>query len=320
MAKKGFTLVELMVVIVIIGILLGLLLPAVQAAREMVRKTSCTNNLRQIGLAMQVYHNSLSTFPSGYIFNGPPASNVVPQIPAKATRRFDATPPSVQINPSRPGWGWAALLLPYVEQSALANEIDFHRSVEDPGNATPRGRQLNTYICPSDTGVAVFDVIDENDSVMGRAATNSYAACFGSMGLINTHPGNGNGVFQRNSRTQTKDIKDGLSHTLAIGERPGGFAQAPWAGVMTGGTVRTTVGARVYSAVTEKAPAMALARIGRRKLNSPYSEPYDFFSPHRQIVLFLYADGSVHGLPHTTDMEVLHALATKAKLEAFSGE
>ena len=319
MKKKGFTLVELLVVIAIIGILVSITLPAVQAARELVRKTSCTNNLRQIGLAMQIYHNNLSTFPSGYIFNGPPASNVVPQIPVNAIKRFDATPPAVQINPSRPGWGWAALLLPYLEQSALANEIDFNISVEAPASAASRSRPLRSYICPSDTGVDVFEVIDENDSVMGRAASNSYAACFGSMGLINTHPGNGNGVFQRNSRTQDKDIKDGLSQTLAIGERPGGFAQAPWAGVMTGGTVRTTVGARVYSAVTEKAPAMALARIGRRKLNSPYSEPYDFFSPHRQVVLFLYADGSVHGLHQTTDMEVLHALATKAKLEGPRG-
>jgi prepilin-type processing-associated H-X9-DG protein len=106
------------------------------------------------------------------------------------------------------------------------------------------------------------------------------------------------------------DIRDGTSTTIAVGERGDFFAQSPWAGVIGGGTTRTTLGAPVYSSEAEPAPSMVLARVGFKPLNSPLSEPYDFFSPHPQIVNFLFADGSVHAIKTSIDIALMQALAT----------
>jgi hypothetical protein len=147
---------------------------------------------------------------------------------------------------------------------------------------------------------------------LATAATNSYAACFGAGGLINTQPDNSNGIFFRNSQVHIPDVTDGTSNTLAIGERASLFVQSPWSGVMTGGTTRITPNAPVYTSITELAPTMVLAHMGWHALNDPYSEPYNFFSPHRAFVQFVFADGSVHPLSGSTDVTILQALATYA--------
>ncbi|MCA9133857.1 MAG: DUF1559 domain-containing protein, partial [Planctomycetales bacterium] len=102
--QRGFTLVELLVVIAIIGVLVGLLLPAVQAAREAARRMQCTNNLRQLGLAVHNYESANRRLPSGWI-----ANNLR----------------------GEPGWGWAAALLPFMEGSNLHQQIDFGIAIED---------------------------------------------------------------------------------------------------------------------------------------------------------------------------------------------
>jgi prepilin-type N-terminal cleavage/methylation domain-containing protein len=323
---RGFTLVELLVVIAVIGILVALLLPAVQAAREAGRKISCRNNLRQIGTALQLYHESLKSFPSGYIwFGNRPATSAGGSGSGGGSnrqppfgRRFDAVPPTLNIPPNRPGWGWAALLLPYVEQKPLHAQINFGIPVEDVRSSLVRATSLSYLTCPSDIDTGSFTVLDEVNAPLGQASTNSYAACFGSYGLINIDPDNGNGMFQRNSHHNVADIRDGTSHTLAIGERGAILTQTPWAGVMTGGTCRTRAGAPVYTAATEKAPAMVLARVGNRTINSRYSEPYDFFSAHHGLAYFVFADGSVRPLMATTDLNILHAMATRNQREAQS--
>jgi type II secretory pathway pseudopilin PulG len=305
-------LVELLVVIAIIGVLVALAGPAIQFARESARRTQCRNNLKQLGLGLQMYHDTFGSFPSGYIYNGPPLPPP-PPIPSDTsqTRIVDAPPPQPVFQANGPGWGWAALMLPFVEQQAASDQIPFHLAVEAPGSEVVRSITMAHLTCPSDTRTGVYTVLHELNGPIGPAATNSYAACFGSGGLMNTDPDYGTGIFQRNSHVRNDDIGDGLTHTIALGERCAMFAQAPWAGVMTGGTVRTTPSAPVYGAVTELAPAMALARIGNRILNSPYSEPYDFFSPHIVVVFFVFADGSVQGLSTSTDHDTLHSLATR---------
>src|SRR5262249_58764008 len=111
---------------------------------------------------------------------------------------------------------------------------------------------------------------------------------------------------------------DGTSSTLAVGERASLFVKAPWAGVMMGGTVRTTPGAPVYTAMVHPAEPMAMARVGNKPFNSPDSEPYDFFSPHTRAVQFVFADGSVRRLASSDNAEVMKALGTRAGDETLS--
>ncbi|MFO0817655.1 MAG: DUF1559 domain-containing protein [Pirellulales bacterium] len=326
--KSGFTLVELLVVIAIIGVLVSILVPAVQAARESARVMSCKNNLKQLGLAAQLYHDTHGTFPPAYLAELAPTL-IVPGVnsdgvksvlsgsglggmTADQWKRFDAPPPAPQvIMPQTPGWGWAALLLPFMEGQTIHDQIDFNSPVEDPKHNAVRKLSIRQLNCPTDWHVGVYTILTEGNEPIVDAHTSSYTSNFGSYGLINQDPDTGNGMFQRNSGHRLASILDGTSQTILFGERGAMLAKAPWAGVVTGGTCRTTPGAPVYSAVVERSPVMAMVRIGNRTLNSPYSEPYDFFSPHRGIVNFVFADGSVRAQATTIELTTLHALSTR---------
>jgi hypothetical protein len=229
------------------------------------------------------------------------------------TNRLDRPPnvPPWTLVPNDPGWGWAASLLPFLEQSSLAWAIDFSLPVQSATNLNARLSLLRLYTCPSDRYTGVFTVLSGKNMPLADAATNSYAACYGTLGNMNLYPDAGNGVFYRNSWTRIADITDGTSNTLALGERASLFVQAPWAGVMTGGSVRTTPGAPVYRSMIEPPQVMVMARVGKRPFNDPNSEPYDFFSPHTGMVYFVLVDGSVHGLTSELDLNVIQALGTR---------
>jgi prepilin-type processing-associated H-X9-DG protein len=156
------------------------------------------------------------------------------------------------------------------------------------------------------------------NSQVGLAATNSYAASYGALGLVDLQPEQGNGLLMRNSRFRIQDVPDGLSNTLALGERCAMLVRTPWAGVMTVAYAVTTPGAPVYTTITEGAPVLVMARISNRPLLVPNSEPYDFFSAHAGLVQFAFADGSVHALSGDVSVEVLQALATRAGGEVIS--
>src|SRR5262249_38073745 len=265
--------------IAIIAVLIGLLLPAVQRVREAANRSSCLNNLKQMGLALHNYHDTYGSFPSGYLYvyvPPPPPSQAPPPV---TQMKFDRPPPPPYV-PNSPGWSWAALLLPFLEQDNLYARINFALPVEGVTSQDVRTTRERPYTCPSDYGAGVFSVHSEQGPPLADAATNSYAACYGALGLLGTDPENGNGLFARNSRIEMRHLLDGSSNTLAIGERASLFTPTPWAGVMTGGTARTAPNAPVYVSLIFPAPTMVMARVGQKPLNDPYSEPYDFFSPH----------------------------------------
>jgi prepilin-type N-terminal cleavage/methylation domain-containing protein/prepilin-type processing-associated H-X9-DG protein len=201
---RGFTLIELLVVIAIIGVLVAVLLPAVQTAREAARRVQCTNNLKQFGLALHNYHDRVGTFPPGYV--------------ARVAK--DGTDLG-------PGWGWAACLLGDLEQVNLQNQVRFELDIGDPANATARTDSLSVFLCPSDGRSGTF--IPE-DSAAAVAHAN-YAGVFGSNELKDG-PGIGNGTFHRNSRIRIADLTDGLSNTLLVGERGRRVSVATWPGAV----------------------------------------------------------------------------------------
>ncbi|TMQ34640.1 MAG: DUF1559 domain-containing protein [Planctomycetota bacterium] len=295
--RDGFTLIELLVVIAIIGILVGLLLPAVQKVREAANRTSCLNNLKQLGLALHNYHDTLGSFPSGY----------------RCVKQADPTW-------TAPGWGWGALLLPFVEQEPLGKQIRFDLPVEDPANLSVRRAQLKLFTCPSDRSTGVFTVLDAAGNAIAEAATNSYAACYGAGGEIGDAPDAGNGIFFRNSRVRFADVRDGTSMTLALGERGALFTRTAWAGALTRGTTRVTPGAPTLSTAVEAAPTQTLAHTGSHTLNDANADPDDFFTPHVGVGMFLFADGSVRPLQNNVDLTLLQALSTRACGEVVSGE
>jgi prepilin-type N-terminal cleavage/methylation domain-containing protein/prepilin-type processing-associated H-X9-DG protein len=288
--RCGFTLVELLVVIAIIAVLIGLLLPAVQKVREAANRASCQNNLHQIGLALHNYHDSQGSFPSGYR---------CPQ-------------PQANADYTSPGWGWAALLLPYIEQGNLAGQINFALPIEDPSNLAARTMVVKLYVCPSDRSTGVFTVYDKSNNPLAQAATNSYAACHGVGVDLDEELDDFNGMFSRNSRVRIADVTDGTSNTLAVGERGAFFTQTTWAGAISFGTTRLTSGAPVNDPrVIEDAPTQALAHIDVETINDPRGDPEDFFTPHTAVANMLFVDGSVHALGMTVSLPVLQALATR---------
>ena len=283
---RGFTLIELLVVIAIIAVLIGLLLPAVQAAREAARRIQCVNNLKQVGLALHNYHDALGAFPMSY------------------AARSRTLPVDGQTD-TAPGWGWASMILPQMEQGPIFNAVNFVLAVEAPQNATVIRTAMAAYVCPSDVTNGPFPVLDGSTAgnALATMTPSSYAACVGndltdsSTGLNND--GLGNGVMFRNSRVRLADITDGSSQTIMVGERAWANVQGVWAGVVTNATTRRgpmnrcpATGALFYAAAT-------LVQAHGHLLNTdtdPDGGLDDYSSLHPGGANFVFGDGSVRFL------------------------
>jgi prepilin-type N-terminal cleavage/methylation domain-containing protein/prepilin-type processing-associated H-X9-DG protein len=297
-ARHGFTLVELLVVIAIIGVLVGLLLPAIQAARESARRTQCTNNLKQIGVACLNYHDTFRVLPSGYIANVPYADTV----------------------PTSPGWGWAALILPMMEETGLYGSLNFKLPIEHPGNSAVR-KTVSAYLCPSDQlEITDFQLVDGNGRPVARVAPSSYAASVGSD-ASEADAETGNGVFYRNSSLRIAQITDGTSHTVMIGDRGWGQVKGTWAGAVN--LALTQAGAlNPWQSATATAPVLTLVHNNWVNIVTDSDGGLDDFSSfHTDGANVLFADGSVHFVASITvdgdERRAFWALGTRAGGESL---
>lgn len=301
MKQRGFTLVELLVVIAIIGILVGILLPAVQMVRESARRTQCLNNLRQLGLAVQNYEGSHKQIP-----------------PSRPADRFLA---------------WPVLLMPFLEANNLHQRFDVQAQyhAQDP-SVVIEGMQV--MICPSRRSGIPISVGETNGSPPG--AVGDYAGNAGSHAhhlncewalFENEVDGVFNSAFSRDNRVVNfrltgqikgrygfEDVTDGLSNTQFIGEK---FVSSDRLGEAGGNGDGC-----IYNG-DEPATFMRLAGRDLRLSSSPDDETVAGFFPvfgsaHPGTVGFVFGDGSTHTLTVDTDEDVLANLSARNDGQAFT--
>jgi len=316
-SRVGFTLIELLVVIAIIAILIGLLLPAVQKVREAAARMSCTNNLKQIGLALQNYHDTNGAFPSGYYacYNYPNApwgttSTPFPSLPSSKTYLVYT--------------GWQLQLLPYMEQQALYNASNTWLQA-NPGNTDNDSYAacpyvLKSYVCPSNTRPTTFT----SGGVV--YALESYLGVSGTTSGYNWSTPSADGILYVNSSVQIVQITDGTSNTVAVGERPAtgdlnyGWGFAPYG---SGAGDGDTVLGGADSAVATNSMGDIATNVGLqtpRVSQGGYTGEIDgahFWSFHTGGANFVFADGHVQFLPYSANTVFL-AMCTTNKGEVFT--
>ncbi len=306
--RTAFTLIELLVVIAIIAILVALLLPAVQQAREAARRSSCKNNLKQLGLALHNYHDTHNMFPINW---------------------------GVDYNPNSglPSFSWIVYTLPFIEQGALYDRIDFRLDLFDPENDAPSSNAavstqvIRTLLCPSDP-LTVDGMLGGRGNGGGTRAVSNYKACAGSnwnAGSFivscptcrrNTNSNNGldagNGFICRQTGrganappTLMKDITDGTSNTFAVGECLPGAVDLAWWWWFNASTATCGVPLNHYYPP------------GTFPLND-WPNNYSFASEHRGGAQFAMVDGSVRFVSENVDLGIYRGLATISGGETVS--
>jgi len=301
----GFTLIELLVVVAVIGTLMGLLLPAVQAAREPARRTQCRNNLKQIGLSFHNYHEVMRLLPPGYVAG------------------------SAELSDTSPGWGWGAMILPYLEQSALNGKLNYRVSLIDPANATQGQTFLPGFVCPSDIVTPNAFTISSDaagTTPVVQVTPCSYVGCVGNDASEvddNTVPWNG--VLYRNSKIRLADITDGTTYTIVVAERSwcevnGTWIGAPNAGLIQAGKLNRNAPATASAAFAILGHAHFINGIGQ----DGDANMDDFSSQHPAGAHFLFADGSVRYLQSTVTDDptgwpaIVQAMGTRSGGETIS--
>lgn len=297
--RRGFTLVELLVVIAIIGILIGMLLPAVQQVREAARRIQCANNVRQLGLAVMNYESAHMHFPAGWITS-------------------DEMAPMEE-----PGWGWSAEILPFIEAKNVFDRIDLTVAIDDHDHEDIIQTVIPVFLCPSDPADVIqnMDVhIDEDDHdhdddhLVAQdddhdhdheglwASRSNYSGVFGSGELDEDHLDEGNGSFFANSWLPISQFSDGTSNTIMIGERTNEHGPISWVGMIP----------------ELDAPVARIVGAADHPLSDDHGHLEDFGSYHPGGINVVLADGSTHFVSRDVSFTVYQALATRAGGEVAS--
>lgn len=321
--RRGFTLVELLVVIAIIGVLVALLLPAVQAAREAARRAQCANNLKQIGLAMHNYHDTLKTLPTGYTNDWGMARNFRGQQYAHHT-----TSPPIRY---RASWSWSAYLAPYMELSTQHDVLGVTRrhaalALTDPAVQRVLETPISTLRCPSDDGPRLNTSGDRRPSDMNDvqhhvALTNYVGVSHGRSTLnIENDQRNCTGVLFVDSEINFRDVSDGTSNVLMAGERGWhSFHARCNRRQINGAAIAFVVAATSEMAHPNRGDAAAVGVAGNG-INFPcaiddctnlWNVKSGFYSHHPGGAMFVFVDGSVQFLSETLDLTTFRRLADR---------
>jgi prepilin-type N-terminal cleavage/methylation domain-containing protein/prepilin-type processing-associated H-X9-DG protein len=319
--RPGFTLVELLVVIAIIATLIGLLLPAVQSARESARRSSCSNNLKQIGLGIVNFEAAKKSFPAGFSF-------------------FSRT--------GEPSWGWAVFIMPYLEQGGLYDRMqpdtrrlrDLYKAGAAPADMAALQTSIPTYRCASDSSPPLNDLVRFGSTAHFNIATSNYVGsagsfCTGTQCTLN-NPNNNKycapqydhdtggaffGFYDRDGSpagrgplgVRRQECTDGVSKTIAVGERRKLNYAAVWAG--SGSS----------SSYGNEGAGRTLARPGF-PMNfdyvlagvTPENQGKGFSSAHPGGVQYVFLDGSVSFISENVTPTELGYLANRTDGQVFS--
>jgi prepilin-type N-terminal cleavage/methylation domain-containing protein/prepilin-type processing-associated H-X9-DG protein len=335
--RSGFTLIELLVAIAIIAVLIALLLPSVQAAREAARRSQCLNNMKQIGLAIANYESTHGCIVSGYISSTAPLT-------------YSPVPgfnPDPQTNDNGPGWGWLALLLPFAEQTPLYNAINLNLPTWVAENTTVAGVQINIYLCPSATNpTPTCPMVDANQKLLPVANPHFARANYQfNMGWNDTSitPANTNyddaikgcnGPIYRNSRVAYAGVSDGLSNTVVAGEKAPYLADATWVGIIPGyrhfaynafasaGTGGLGVNYDYPGAAlaVHSGPSLYESPVVIHPPNSPLGHTDEMYSQHPGGANVLMGDGSVRFVKQSVNLLAWQALSSRSNGEVISAD
>jgi prepilin-type N-terminal cleavage/methylation domain-containing protein/prepilin-type processing-associated H-X9-DG protein len=302
-SRAGFTLIELLVVIAIIGVLVALIMPAVQSAREAANRTQCINNLKQLGLAGQEYHDSFGSFPAGWYCDSVNDANCILTVPQSYM------------------WNGLTGLFLKLEQGNLYNSLNFSLPNNDISNLTNVRMTINGYVCPSNRR-AVTTASTNTANTTTKLGPSDYrgnqAAGF-NIGITPTYTGGttdatntldqstnapllgifDNGLAYWNSGVSIADVTDGTSNTVMMGETlTGTWPEA------TSCCIRTTIDRRINKPI----------QIGGVNYYTYW------MSKHPSAVNFLKCDGSVQTVTNTIKPLVLVQMMTRAGGEALSAD
>jgi prepilin-type processing-associated H-X9-DG protein len=284
---------ELMIVVSIIAVLIALLLPAVQSARETARRAQCANNLIQLGIAMGSYVSTHSVLPPGVVNATGPIRNL----------------------PEGYHHGWVVQILPFIGQKNIYNHFDKHESVYDPANDTVAGMKIATLLCPSDP----------------RRGVISFAGCHHDLDepIASTN----HGVLYLNSKVRYDEMTDGTAYTILLGEIRGGGPSLGWASGTRSTLRNTGIRINQTEPLLPPVPAkplrttrtprdeeLALVEEAVEDGSWPVDLTGGFASYHAGMCNFLFCDGSVRPVKNGIPERIYRLLGHRADGEMIDGE